>query len=73
MSYKLSGCWLCLRLLLFVLVSFGFKSIDGLRGLPSVTNALATANPDDWPGGEWDNPPGKKIKKREKHEVTEKW
>ena len=64
-SYKLSGCWLCLRLLLFVLVSFGlFKSIEGLRGLPSVTSALATANPDDCPEGECGKPPVKNKRKR---------
>lgn len=45
-SYKLSGCWLCLRLL-DLLVSFGLISNDGRRGLPSVTSALATANPAD--------------------------
>lgn len=40
---QLSGCWLCLRL---VLGSFGC-SIDERRGFPNVTNALATARPAD--------------------------
>ena len=40
---QLSGCWLCLRL------DFGSLefSIEGRLGLPSVTKALATANPAD--------------------------
>lgn len=41
---QLSGCWLCLR---FAFGSFGCCSIDGRRGLPSVTKALATASPAD--------------------------
>lgn len=50
-----------------MLVSFGlFKSIEGLRGLPSVTSALATANPDDCPEGECGKPPEKNKKRKKK-------
>ena len=53
-----------------MLVSFGlFKSIEGLRGLPSVTSALATANADDCPDGECGKPPEKNKRKNEKKDV----
>jgi hypothetical protein len=38
-------------------VSFGLSSIDGRRGFPSVTKALATAKPAACPVGECDKPP----------------
>lgn len=50
-----SGCWLA-DFRVFV-GSFVVNSWDGLRGLPSVTNADATAKPALWPAGVYGSPP----------------
>lgn len=50
-----SGCWLADFLDFFG--SFVVNSWDGLRGLPNVTNADATAKPALCPSGVYGSPP----------------
>lgn len=57
-TYKqLSGCWLCDLRDLPVFVSVFTWSMLILRGLPSVTSALAIARPADWPLAVYGSPP----------------